>query len=83
VPLCRHEERRVGDDHSAAVDDGRELLARAQAVLARKRAELLAHIQNTHHQYNLPEPRAKIAYKANREGVADVFADLDARKSVE
>ncbi len=46
-------------------------------------ATLLAHIQNTHHQYNLPTPTAKIAYKANREGVAETFADSDARKSME
>jgi transposase len=31
----------------------------------------------------LAEPKAKIAYKANREGVADAFAELDARKSME
>ncbi len=49
----------------------------------RNRGELLAHVQNTHHQYNLPQPSAKIAYKANREGVADAFVDLDARKTVE
>jgi hypothetical protein len=49
----------------------------------RRRGSLLAHVQNTHHQYNLPEPRAKIAYKANREGVAEIFAEADARKSME
>jgi transposase len=58
-------------------------LLRRRLYLVRKRGELLAHIQNTHHQYNLPQPRAKIIYKANREGVAEVFADPDARKNVE
>jgi transposase len=49
----------------------------------RRRGSLLAHIQNTHHQYNLPVPSAKIAYKANRVGVAEAFTDPDARKSME
>ncbi len=60
----------------------RDLLRRRQH-LVRRRGSLLAHIQNTHHQYNLPTPGAKIAYKANRVGVADVFDELDARKSME
>ncbi|HSF32678.1 MAG TPA: transposase, partial [Candidatus Tectomicrobia bacterium] len=38
--------------------------------LTRKRAELLAHIQNTNSQYTLPEIGKKLAYKANRDGVA-------------
>ena len=58
-------------------------LLRRRLHLVRRRGNLLAHIQNTHHQYNLPEPSAKIAYKANREGVADAFADPDTRKSME
>jgi hypothetical protein len=41
--------------------------------LTRKRAELLAHIQNTNSQYNLPEIGKKLAYKANRTGVAERF----------
>ncbi len=60
----------------------RDLLRRRQH-LVRRRGSLLAHIQNTHHQYNHPTPKAKIAYKANRVGVAETFADLDARKSME
>jgi len=58
-------------------------LLRRRLHLVRRRGNLLAHIQNTHHQYNLPTPTAKIAYKANREGVAETFADPDARKSME
>jgi transposase len=58
-------------------------LLRRRLHLVRRRANLLAHIQNTHHQYNLDPPAAKIAYKANREGVAERFADADARKSIE
>jgi transposase len=60
----------------------RDLLRRRQH-LVRRRGSLLAHVQNTHHQYNLPAPKAKIAYKANREGVAVTFSELDARKSME
>jgi transposase len=60
----------------------RDLLRRRQH-LVRRRGSLLAHIQNTHHQYNLPTPGSKIAYKANRVGVAEVFDELDARKSME
>jgi transposase len=60
----------------------RDLLRRRQH-LVRRRGSLLAHIQNTHHQYNVPSPTAKIAYKANREGVAEAFCELDTRKSME
>jgi transposase len=58
-------------------------LLRRRLHLVRRRGNLLAHIQNTHHQYNLPVPAAKVAYKANREGVAEGFDDPDARKSIE
>src|SRR5918992_4147433 len=51
--------------------------------LMRKRAELLSHVQNTNSQYNLPEIGKKIAYKANREGVAERFDDPDVQKSIE
>jgi transposase len=44
---------------------------------------LLAHVQNTHHQYNLPGPAGKIIYASHRDGVAERFSDLSARKSVE
>jgi hypothetical protein len=49
----------------------------------RKRAELLAHIQNTNSQYNLPEIGKKIAYKANRAGVAERFPEPAGQKSIE
>ena len=48
----------------------------------RKRAELLAHIQNTTSQYNLPEIGKKIAYKANRDGVAERFPEPAVQKSI-
>jgi transposase len=49
----------------------------------RKRAALLAHIQQTNSQYNLPEIGKKIAYKANRDGVAERFPDPAVQKSME
>ena len=58
-------------------------LLRRRLHLTRKRAELLAHIQNTNSQYTLPEIGKKIAYKANRGGVAERFPDPAVQKSVE
>jgi transposase len=58
-------------------------LLRRRMHLTQKRAELLRHIQNTNYQYNLPDIEKKIAYKANREGVAEHFPDESVRKSIE
>jgi transposase len=58
-------------------------LLRRRMHLMRKRAELLAHIQNTNSQYNLPEIGKKIAYKANRDGIAERFPDPAVQKSIE
>jgi transposase len=58
-------------------------LLRRRMPLMRKRAELLAHIQNTNRQYNLPEIGQKLAYKGNRDGVAERFLEPAVRKSVE
>src|SRR5215468_844343 len=60
----------------------RDLLRRRMHFM-RKRAELLTHVQNTNSQYNLPEIGKKIAYKANRNGIAERFADPAVQKSVE
>src|SRR5262245_17547626 len=48
----------------------------------RKRAALLAHVHNTKRQSNLPESGKKIAYKANRDGVAERFPDPAVPKSI-
>jgi transposase len=48
-------------------------LLRRRMHLMHQRAQLLAHIQNTNSQYNLPDIGKKIAYKSNREGVAERF----------
>jgi transposase len=58
-------------------------LLRRRTHLMRKRAELLVHVQNTNSQYNLPEIGKKIAYKANRDGVAERFADASVQKTIE
>jgi transposase len=60
----------------------RDLLRRRMSF-TRKRAELLGHIQNTNSQYNLPEIGKKLAYKANRTGVAERFPDPAVQKSME
>jgi transposase len=58
-------------------------LLRRRTHLMRKRAELFAHVHNTNSQYNLPEIGKKIAYKANRDGVAERFPDLAVQKTIE
>jgi transposase len=58
-------------------------LLRRRCHLVHQRAELLAHIQNTNSQYNLPELDKKLAYKANREGVEEHFPDPSVRKTIE
>src|ERR671922_1917564 len=60
----------------------RDLLRRRMSFM-RKRSELLSHVQNTNSQYNLPAIGKKIAYKANRHGVAERFADPAVHKSIE
>jgi transposase len=56
---------------------------RRRTHLMRKRSELLSHGQNTHSQYNLPEIGKNIAYKANREGVAERFEEAAVQKTIE
>jgi len=52
----------------------RDLLRRRNHLM-RKRAELFAHIQNTHSQYNLSDFLGRIAKPRNREGVVERFDD--------
>jgi transposase len=58
-------------------------LLRRRNHLMRKRADLLAHIQNTNHQYNLPRFKKVISYKRNREGIVEQFNDPCVQKSIE
>src|ERR671918_2450346 len=68
--------------YPAVMRSTRDLLRRRMHLM-RKRAELLTHVQQTNSQYNLPEIGKKIAYKANRVGVAERFPDPAVQKSIE
>ena len=57
-------------------------LLRRRLHLVRKRGQLLAHIQMTNQQYNLPAFAKRIAYPSNREGVANHFEDRVVRKTI-
>jgi transposase len=58
-------------------------LLRRRMFFKHKRSELLAHIENTRHQYLVPEFHKKIAYKRNRTGIAEQFPDSSTEKSVQ
>jgi transposase len=57
-------------------------LLRRRTPLRRKRAALLAPVQHTNSQYNLPEIGKKIAYTAHRQGVAERFAEAAVQKTM-
>lgn len=59
----------------------RDLMRRRNHFM-RKRAELLAHIQNTGSQYNLP-PLGRIAKKNRRDGLVELFPVGCAQKNIE
>ena len=58
-------------------------LLRRRLFFVRKRGELLAHVQMTHHQYNLDAPGRKLAWKANRVGLELHFDDEAARRMIQ
>jgi hypothetical protein len=58
-------------------------LLRRRTHLMRSRAELLSHVHNTNSRDNRPEIGKTIAYKANREGVAERLADPAVQKHIE
>jgi len=58
-------------------------LRRRRVHLMRTQAALLTPIQNTNSQYHLPEIGKKLAYKANRDGVAERCADPAVQQSIE
>jgi transposase len=60
--------------YPAEMRSTRDLLRRRMHLM-RQRAELLGHVQLTNQQYNLPDIGKKIAYRSNREGVAERFVD--------
>ena len=59
----------------------RDLLRRRMHFMY-KRSELLAHIQNTKNQYNLPDFEKSIARKRNRTNVHEHFHDDSVQKSI-
>jgi transposase len=68
--------------YPAAMRATRDLIRR-RLHLVRKRGQLLAHIQNTRAQYNLPAFGRRLAYPANRDGVREQFTDPSVRKSID
>ena len=58
-------------------------LLRRRMYLVRKRAELLAHIQNTNTQYNLPEIGKNLTHRCHRKNLAERFADPAAKMMIE
>jgi transposase len=68
--------------YPATMRSTRDLLRRRLHVV-RKRGELLAHIQNTRAQDQLPEFGRRLAYPANRTGISEQFTDPSVRKSIE
>ncbi len=68
--------------YPAAMRSTRDLLRR-RLHLVRKRGQLLAHIQNTQAQFNLPAFGRRLAYPANRHGVREHCPDPSVRKNSE
>jgi transposase len=58
-------------------------LLRRRMYLVHRCGELVAHIQNTNTQYNLPAFNKKLSRKYNHGGIADKFEDPAVKKSVE
>jgi transposase len=67
--------------YPAAMRATRDLLRR-RTHLMRTRAALLAHVHNTHSPDNRPELGKQMAYKANRDGVAERFAEAAGQKTI-
>jgi hypothetical protein len=67
------------DVYPAGMRATRDLLRRRMPLL-RHPASLLAHLQKTHSQDNLPQLGQKLADKANRQGVAERFPDPAVQK---
>jgi len=57
-------------------------LLRRRNYLMRRRADLLAHIQNTNSQYNMDRFGKSICHKLNRDGIEERFEDESVRESI-
>lgn len=58
-------------------------LLRRRLFFVQKRSELMAHVQMTHHQYNLPAPSKSLVFKANREELELTFKDASTNRMLE
>ncbi len=58
-------------------------LLRRRTYLVRRRADMIAHVENTNSQYNLPPFGKKLVYRQNREDVAERFADPSVRAMID
>jgi transposase len=58
-------------------------LLRRRMFFKHKRSELLGHIENSRHQYLLPVFKKKIAYKSNRDGIAERFPNPSTQMSIQ
>ena len=72
----------VANIYSRATRATRDLMCRRMHMM-RFRTELLAHIQNTNSQYNLPEIGKNLRYAFNRDGIAARFEHPNTYKRVE
>ena len=79
--LLRGGMRPQADVYPAQRRATRDLLRR-RMPLAPTRAERLAHVPQTNSPYHLPAIGQTMAYKANRDGVAERFADPAVHKSL-
>jgi transposase len=68
--------------YPAQMRSTRDLLRR-RMFFTRKRAELLAHIQMTNTQYNLPPFEKRIDRKSNRKEIENRFHDKSVQKTIE
>ncbi len=58
-------------------------LLRRRNHMSRKKSELIAHIQNTATQYNLPDPLGRIAKPSERGELLEKFTDPTVRRMVQ
>lgn len=58
-------------------------LLRRRMHLMRKRSELMAHIQNTNSQYNLPEIKKNLRHARNRADIKERFDDPSVARSMQ
>jgi len=58
-------------------------LLRRRLHFTRKRGELLAHIENTNSQYNLPAFHRKLTYPSNRGEASGRFSDLAVQRNID